>query len=64
MVQVRRVDFSFKMSQKRITNILGTAKLAILSLYWDWITLPKAFRVSVATVILAVIALFVVFQKR
>jgi hypothetical protein len=26
------------MSQKRIMNTLGVAKLAILSLYWDWIT--------------------------
>jgi hypothetical protein len=47
------------MSQKRIMNLLRIAKLAILSLYWDWITLPKGFRVSVATVILAAIALFV-----
>jgi hypothetical protein len=47
------------MSQKRIMNTLGVAKLAILSLYWDWITLPKGFRVSVATVILLAIALFV-----
>ena len=47
------------MNQKRIMNLLRIAKLAILSLYWDWITLPKGFRVSVATVIFAVIALFV-----
>ena len=47
------------MSRKRIMNMLGIAKLAIWSLYWDWITLPKGFRVSVATVILVAIALFV-----
>src|ERR1017187_4184874 len=42
--------------------MLGIAKLAILSLYWDWITLPKGFRVSVATIILAAIALSSQFQ--
>jgi hypothetical protein len=41
-------------------NIFRIASLASLSLYWDWITLPKATRLWVATIITVVVALFAV----
>jgi hypothetical protein len=43
----------------KITNVCGTAVVVISSLYWAWITLPKASRLWIATIILAVVTVFV-----
>jgi hypothetical protein len=45
---------------KLVANIFRIASLATVSLFWNWITLPKATRLWVATIITALVALFAV----
>jgi hypothetical protein len=45
---------------KIAANIVRIASPASLSLYRDWITLPKVTRLWLATIITAVVALFAV----
>jgi hypothetical protein len=43
----------------KVSNVCGIAIVVISSLYWALITLPKPRRLWVATIVLAVVTVFV-----